>query len=159
MARIAKVATLLATLLATFACCPCRHLATGTTDSVRVEVRERIVKVRDSVEVYLPDERVDNITSDTTSRIETSAAVSTATVSNGKLHHALRHKQQPIGVKVDMEFTVEDITKEHLTTIREIVEVPRELTWWQQTQMRGFWVLLAAVGLFVSKGRIVQLFR
>ena len=143
MARIAKVATLLATLLATFACCPCRHLATGTTDSVRVEVRER----------------VDNITSDTTSRIETSAAISTATVSNGKLYHALWNKQQPIGVKVDMEFTVEDVTKEHLTTIREIVEVPRELTWWQQTQMRGFWALLLVVGLFVSKGRIVQLFR
>ena len=146
-------------MLTAFACCPCRHIATGTTDSVRVEVRERIVKVRDTVEVYLPDERVDNITSDTTSRIETSAAISTATVNDGKLFHSLVNKRQPIGVKVNMEFTVEDITKEHLTTIREIVEVPRELTWWQQTQMRGFWALLAVVGLFVSKGRIVQLFR
>ena len=146
-------------MLAAFACCPCRHIATGTADSVRVEVRERIVKVRDTVQVRLPDERVDNITSDTTSRIETSAAVSTATVRDGKLHHTLLNKQQPIGVAVDMSFKVEDITKEHLTTIREIVEVPRELTWWQQTQMRGFWVLLLVVGLFVSKGRIVQLFR
>ena len=126
---------------------------------MRVEVRERIVKVRDTVEVYLPDERVDNITSDTTSCIETSAAVSTATVSNGELHHTLWNKQQPIGVAVDMNFKVDDITKERITTIRETVEVPRNLTWWQQTQMRGFWALLLVVGLFVSKGRIVQLFR
>ena len=146
-------------MLTAFACCPCRHLATGTTDSVRVEVRERIVKVRDTVKVYLPDDRVDNITSDTTSRIETSAAVSTATVSDGKLHHALWNKQQPIGVAVDMNFKVDDITKERITKIREVVEVPRNLTWWQQTQMRGFWALLLVVGLFVSKGRIVQLFR
>ena len=146
-------------MLTAFSCCPCRHIATGTTDSVRVEVRERIVKVRDSVEVYLPDERVDNITSDTTSRIETSAAISTATVSDGKLHHALRNKRQPIGVAVDMNFKVDDITKERITKIREVVEVPRNLTWWQQTQMRGFWALLLVVGLFVSKGRIVQLFR
>lgn len=122
-----------------------------------MEVRERIVKVRDTVKVYLPDEQVDNITSDTTSRIETSAAVSTATVSNGELHHTLWNKQQPIGVKVDMEFTVEDVTKEHLTTIREIVEVPRELTWWQQTQMRGFWALLAVVGLFcLAKTKLIN---
>lgn len=146
-------------MLTAFACCPCRHLATGTTDSVRVEVRERIVEVRDTVHVRLPDERVDNITSDTTSRIETSVAVSTATVRDGKLHHALWNKQQPIGVAVDMSFKVEDITKERITTIREVVEVPRNLTWWQQTQMRGFWALLLVVGLFVSKGRIVQLFR
>lgn len=146
-------------MLTAFACCPCRHLATGTTDSVRVEVRERIVKVHDTVQVRLPDERVDNITSDTTSRIETSAAVSTATVRDGKLHHALWNKKQPIGVAVDMSFKVEDITKERIMTIREVVEVPRNLTWWQQTQMRGFWALLLVVGLFVSKGRIVQLFR
>ena len=146
-------------MMTAFACCPCRHLATGTTDSVRVEVRERIVKVRDTVPVRLPDERVDNITSDTTSRIETSAAVSTATVRDGKLHHTLWNKQQPIGVAVDMSFKVEDITKERITKIREVVEVPRNLTWWQQTQMRGFWALLLVVGLFVSKGRIVQLFR
>lgn len=146
-------------MLMAFACCPCRHLATGTTDSVRVEVHERIVEVRDTVKVYLPDERAENTTSDTTSRIETSAAVSTAKVSGGQLHHAIWNKQQPIGVAVDMEFKVEDITKERITTIREVVEVPRNLTWWQQTQMRGFWALLLVVGLFVSKGRIVQLFR
>lgn len=140
----------LVAILALFAvgCCPCKHLTTSTADSVRVEVRERIVKVRDTVEVYLPAERVENITADTTSRIETSAAVSTASVRDGRLHHALWNKQQPLGVAVELETRVEDITREHITTVRNIVEVPAELTWWQQTQMRGFWALLAVFGLF-----------
>lgn len=137
-------------MLTAFACCPCRHLATGTTDSVRVEVRERIVEVRDTVEVYLPDERVENTTADTTSRLETSAAVSTASMRDGKLHHALWNKQQPIGVAVDMEFKVEDITKERITTIREVVEVPRNLTWWQQTQMRGFQLMLIVLCVWIG---------
>ena len=146
-------------MLTAFACCPCRHITTGTTDSVRVEVRERIVKVRDTVKVYLPDERAENTTSDTTSRIETSAAVSTAMVSDGKLHHALWNKQQPIGVAVDLKVKVDDITTERITTVRTVVEVPADLSWWQQTQIKGFWVLLAALGLFVSRSRILQLFR
>lgn len=146
-------------MMAAFACCPCRHITTSATDSVRVEVRERIVKVRDTVKVYLPDERAENTTSDTTSRIETSAAVSTAIVSDGKLYHALWNKQQPIGVAVDMEFKVEDISTEHITTVTNTVEVEASLSWWQQTQIKGFWVLLAAVGLFVSRSRILQLFR
>lgn len=146
-------------MLTAFACCPCRHITTGTTDSVRVEVRERIVKVRDTVKVYLPDERAENTTSDTTSRIETSAAVSTAMVSDGKLYHALWNKQQPIGVAVDLKVKVDDITTERITTVRTVVEVPADLSWWQQTQIKGFWVLLAAVGLFVSRSRILQLFR
>ena len=124
-----------------------------------MEVRERIVKVRDTVKVYLPEERAENTTSDTTSRIETSAAVSTAMVSGGQLHHALWNKRQPIGVAVDMEFKVEDISTEHITTVTNTVEVEADLSWWQQTQIKGFWVLLSAVGLFVSRSRILQLFR
>ena len=137
-------------MLTAFACCPCRHITTGTTDSVRVEVRERIVEVRDTVEVYLPDERVENTTADTTSRLETSAAVSTASVRAGKLHHALRNKQQPIGVAVDLKVKVDDITTERITTIRTVVEVPAELTWWQQTQIKGFRILALLLLAFVG---------
>lgn len=144
-------------MLTAFACCPCRHLATGTTDSVRIEVRERIVEVRDTVMVHLPDERVDTNTADTMSRIETSAAISTAVVSDGRLLHSLWNKRQPIGVAVDFSVTVEDITKERITTIREVVEVERKLTWWERFRLDGFWVLLALSILFVRK-RVTKLF-
>lgn len=137
-------------ILSLFGCYPCRTISTGTTDSVRVEVKERIVEVRDTVEVYLPDERVDTITADTTSRIETSAAVSTASVRDGKLHHSLWNKQQPIGVAVDMKFKVDDITTERITTVRTVVDVPAELTWWQQTQINGFRILALLLLAFVG---------
>lgn len=40
----------------------------------------------------------------------------------------------------------------------EIVEVERELTWWQQTKMKGFWVLLVVI-VFVFRKNIVTLAR
>lgn len=141
---------LLATLLATFSCCPCRHLATATADSTRVEVRERIVKVRDTVVVELPAERVEIITPDTTSTVETSLATSTATVSGGVLTHSIENKQTTIRKPTEVRVEVRDsiIYRDKQTT--KIVEVERELTWWQRFRLDGFWALLAVVGLAVA---------
>lgn len=145
-----QLATLLATLLATFGCCPCRHLATATTDSTRVEVRERIVRVRDTVVVELPAERVEVSTPDTTSTVETSLATSTATVSGGVLTHSIENKQTTIRKPTEVRMEVRDtvIYRDRATT--EIVEVERDLTAWQRFRLDGFWVLLAVVGLAVA---------
>lgn len=145
-----QLATLLATLLATFSCCPCRHLATATTDSTRVEVRERIVRVRDTVVVELPAERVEVSTPDTTSTVETSLATSTATVSGGVLNHSIENKQTTIRKPTEVRVEVRDsiIYRDKQTT--KIVEVERELTWWQRFRLDGFWALLAVVGLAVA---------
>lgn len=145
-----RLATLLATLLATFSCCPCRHLATGTTDSTRVEVRERIVKVRDTVVVELPAERVEVSTPDTTSTVETSLATSTATVSGGVLTHSIENKQTAIRKPTEVRVEVRDTVIYRDRAVTEIVEVERELTWWQRFRLDGFWVLLAVVGLSVA---------
>lgn len=145
-----RLATLLATLLATFSCCPCKHLAVGTTDSMRVEIVERIVKVRDTVVVALPAERVEVITPDTTSIVQTSIATSTATVSGGVLTHSIENKQTTISQPTEVRVEVRDsiIYRDRQTT--KIVEVERELTWWQETQIKGFRMLaliaLALVG-------------
>lgn len=142
---------IVATLLATFSCCPCRHLATGTTDSTRVEVRERIVKVRDTVVVELPAERVEVITPDTTSTVQTSTAISTATVSGGVLTHSIENKQmairKPTEVRVELRDSI--IYRDRQTT--EIVEVERELTWWQRFRLDAFWALFAIVGVIVGR--------
>lgn len=136
--------------LALVGCCPCKQLATGTTDSTRVEIRERIVKVRDTVVVELPAERVEVITPDTTSTVQTSLATSTATVSGGVLTHSIENKKTAIRKTTEVRVEVRDsiIYRDRQTT--EIVEVERELTWWQQTQIKGFRVLaliaLALVG-------------
>lgn len=150
MSSKGRLATLLATLLATFGCCPCRHLDTATTDSTRVEIRERIVKVRDTVFVELPAEREEVITPDTTSTIETSLATSTATVSNGVLTHSIENKQgsirKPTEVRVEVRDTI--IYREKQTT--KVVEVEREMTAWQRFRLDGFWLLLAVVSLSVA---------
>lgn len=141
---------MLVTLLATFSCCPCRHLATATADSTRVEVRERIVKVRDTVVVELPAERVEVITPDTTSTVQTSIATSTATVSGGVLTHRIENKQTTIRKPTEVRVEVRDsiIYRDRQTT--EIVEVERELTWWQRFRLDAFWALLAVVGVAVA---------
>lgn len=145
-----RLATLLATLFATLGCCPCRHLETATIDSTRVEVRERIVEVRDTVVVELPAERVEVITPDTTSTVQTSIATSTATVSGGVLTHSIENKQTSIRKPTEVRVEVRDsiIYRDRQTT--EVVEVERELTAWQRFKMEGFWALLAVVGVAVA---------
>lgn len=126
-------------------CCPCRHLTTSSSDSTRVEVRERIVKVRDTVIVELPAERVEVITPDTTSTIETSLAISTAMVNGGHLLHSIENKKgslsKPTETVVEVRDSIVYREKEVVTT----VEVDRELTWWQRFRLDGFWVLLSVV--------------
>ena len=39
--------------------------------------------------------------------------------------------------------------KEKPVKVTEIREVAQPLTWWQKTQKGGFWVLLAALGVYV----------
>ena len=145
------LSTLLAILLATFGCCPCKHLATSSKDSTRVEVRERIVKVRDTVVVELPAERVEVITPDTTSTVQTSLATSTATVSGGVLTHSIENKQTTIRKPTEVGVEVRDsiIYRDRQTT--NIIEVERELTWWQRFRLDAFWVLLALVGVIVGR--------
>lgn len=130
-------------------CCPCKQLATGTTDSTRVEIRERIVKVRDTVVVELPAERVEVITPDTTSTVQTSLATSTATVSGGVLTHSIENKKtairKPTEVRVDVRDSI--IYRDRQTT--KVVEVERELTAWQRFRLDGFWALLSVVLLSV----------
>lgn len=130
-------------------CCPCKQLATGTTDSTRVEIRERIVKVRDTVVVELPAERVEVITPDTTSTVQTSLATSTATVSGGVLTHSIENKKTAIRKPTEVRVEVRDsiIYRDRQTT--KVVEVERELTAWQRFRLDGFWVLLSVVLLSV----------
>ncbi len=140
-------------------CCPCRHLATGSRDSVRVEVRERVEYVHDTVEVAVPVEVVRQTVRDTVSRLETSVAQSEARITpDGSLLHSLENKD--VSFKVDFELP---IIHRDSTTYRSFyrtytVEVPRPLTGWQRFRLRGFWVLLAAL-LVAWRRPITTLFR
>lgn len=141
--------SVIAVALILVGCCPCKQLATGTTDSTRVEIRDRIVKVRDTVVVELPAERVEVITPDTTSTVQTSLATSTAIVSGGVLTHSIENKKTAIRKPAEVRVEVRDsiIYRDRQTT--KVVEVERELTAWQRFRLDGFWVLLSVVLLSV----------
>ena len=66
-----------------------------------------------------PIEKVDKETKDTTSTVETSLAKSTATVSNGTLHHTIENKKDSIRTKI--------VYKDKIITKTEYKEVPVEV--------------------------------
>lgn len=141
------------------ACCPCRHLTTSTRDGVRVETVVRTERVPDTVFVEVPVERERQTVRDTTSHLETSFAVSDARINpDGALFHSLQNKPHKHPVPTEKEVVYRDSIFYQDRKITEIVQVERKLTWWQQTRLRGFWVMLALLA-FAFRKNIISLAR
>lgn len=135
-------------------CCHSKHIVTSTQDSVRVETVVRTEYIPDTVLLEVPVESKQQNVRDTTSHLETSFATSDARINaDGSLSHSLANKPQKRPVPIEKEIIYKDsiVYRDRMNT--EIVEVERELTWWQKTQMRGFW-LLAALLLFLMRKNI-----
>lgn len=147
----------IAAALALVGCCHNRVVATTTTDSVRVDVVERIVEVRDTAYIDIPDERVEQTVRDTTSLLTTRYAMSRASVMpDGSLWHSLWSIPQSIPKPITLFVPVADTTRTQTRIITNIVEVERELTWWQQTQIKGFWAMLVILAIWVLLRRIFR---
>ena len=145
------------------ACCPCRHLttSTGMRDSLHVEIRHRTIWIPDTVRVQLPAERTEQTVRQDSSHLETSAAVSDARINpDGSLSHSLENKtdDQKIPTQRPIEYRDSIVYRDREVEVEKIVEVERKLTWWQQTKMKGFWVLIVVV-VFVFRKNIVTLAR
>ncbi len=135
-------------------CSPKIHPTAGTDvkDSVRTEIR---TEYRDTtIYVHLPDESVDNKTTDTTSHLETSIAESDARIVNGVLYHSLRNKNTklPALVQLPMQYVTTDYLR--LVTNRVVVEVEKDLSWWQETLM----IIGAATTLYVILRLVIRRF-
>lgn len=134
-------------------CCPCRKAVTPTIrDSVRIETQIRTEYVKDTVIIEVPTEEKAQTVRDTISHLETSFAESDAEITlDGALRHSLRNKPQKKPVQAETKIIYRDsvIYRDRVKT--ETVEVERGLTWWQQTRLYGFWVLLAAVAWSLRK--------
>lgn len=123
-------------------------------DSVRTEVRTETVYIHDTIPVALPKDSIAVATPDTTSRIETSVAISEATIRDGLLHHSIWNKPS-IDVPVDHKETVRDSIvyreKEVPVPYPVEVEVEKDLTWWQQLRIwlgTATLILLALAALY-----------
>lgn len=139
------IALLLICLLLLTSCRTHRQLATDRRDSVRVETVVRTEYIRDTIEVEIPVERMMQIAEDS-SHLETVLAVSDAFLrADGRLYHTLENKagKRPVEVKKEVVYKDSIVYRDRAVSKTEIKEVPRELTWWQRTRLKGFWFLLA----------------
>ena len=119
---------------------------------MRVETVVRTEHIPDTVFVEVPLESERQTVRDTTSHLETSYAVSDALITpDGALLHSLANKPQKKPIPTEKEVIYRDsmIYRDRVNT--DIVEVERKLTWWQQTQMKGFWIVLAVLVLVCRK--------
>ena len=128
----------------------------NTSESVRIEYREKIVKVPVTVFVEVPVENVSTVTKDSTSHLETSFAVSDASMVwiDGVpfLRHDLKNKAQKIE-KTDTANVVEKekvVWKTRRVTYTKTEIREKVLPLWQKVLMWSgtlFYILI--IGLFL----------
>ena len=96
-----------------------------------------------------PIEKIVNETKDTTSTVETSLAKSTATVSNGTLHHSIENKKDSIKTKI--------VYKDKIITKTEYKEVPVEVEIEKKVVPCWCWWLLG-INILVIIGFAIRLY-
>ena len=122
MCEIAALLAALFILLGIGGCSSVKYLPMQTEE--RVEVRDSLIYIRDTVTVEIPKEIVKEIVpSDTTSILKTSVAVSEARLEGGHLHHTLE-QSGTVKTKID-SFYLTKIEEKTVYKDRPVeVEVP-----------------------------------
>ena len=137
-----KIVTLLFILLLT-SCSTIKYVPVKETEYVTVT--ETIV---DTVVKWAPPiENIVNETKDTTSTVETSLAKSTATVSNGTLHHTIENKKDSIKTKIVYKDKI--VTKTEYKDVPVLVEVEKKV-------VPGWCWLLIVINLLIVVGFIIR---
>ncbi len=140
-------------------CCPCKQLTTSMQDSVRVEVVERIVEVRDTAYIDMPFIKDSVTTMAKESHLENEFAFSDAAIlADGSLAHSLQVRPRTIKVQFKKPIIHRDSVVYHNSYRTVTVEVERALTWWQQTQIRGFWAMLIIIAVLAAIWRVKRRF-
>lgn len=129
------------------ACASSRRLSESVHQQDRVDVRieTRIEYVPDTIYIEIPAQTSERETADSTSHLENDYATSDARINpDGTLYHNLKTKPQNKPVEFEKPVERKDSIVYKIKTVTEtkIVSVPRDLTWWQKTQIYGFWVIL-----------------
>lgn len=126
-----------------------------TKDSVRIEYREKVVKVPVTVYVEVPVEVKEKFSRDSTSHLETSFAVSDAAMvwidGVAFLRHTLENKAQKIEKKDSVQVVEKyyTITKTQYNTIVKTKLVEKKLSWLQQTLMWTGAITIIGVIIFI----------
>ena len=114
-------------------------------DNVRVEVVTNTIYVPDTVFVEIPAQTAERTTADSTSHLENDYATSDARInSDGTLFHSLATKPQEKPVEVEKKIEHRDsivyVEKSITETGQQVIEVERQLSWWEKTRIYGCYV-------------------
>lgn len=128
----------------------------SSSDSVRIEYIEKVVKVPVTVYVEVPVEQKEKMTRDSTSHLETGFAVSDASMiwidGVAFLRHSLANKPQKIG-KTDSVSVVEKektVWKTRRVTYTKTVTLEKQQTRWERIRLDfGGYAMLATMVLLV----------
>lgn len=122
---------------------------TEVHDSVRVEYRERVVFVPDTVFVEIPQQRAERTTPDSVSVLENDFAKSEARITpNGLLFHNLETKPQQIAQPIEVPVVEKELKETHAAdksdtkTVTKTEYVARDYTWWDKTRFYGFYAAI-----------------
>lgn len=135
--------------------------STNEQTEKQVEVKELITYIHDTVEVQVPQSKEKVIVKDSTSHLENDVAISDAKIdSTGLLHHSLETKPTPIKVQV----VYKEVVRDSIVYVNKIKEVripvvkEKPLSWWQQTQIKGFYALLVVCSILILINKVSQPF-
>lgn len=127
-------------------------------DSVRIEYRERTILVPDTVFVEIPAQTSERTTLDSLSHLENEYAESDAKINqDGSLFHDLKTKPQakPVPTQKEIQYRDSIVYRDRIVKVKvketETVEVEKKLSWFQKTQIYGFWTLLAFLMIVYRK--------
>lgn len=112
-----------------------------TLDSVRVEYREMVELIHDTVFFALPLLTSERTTLDSVSHLENQYATSDARINtDGSLFHNLLTKPQEIPIDTEQKVVYKDsiIYKDRIVTHTEVKTIEKGLTFWQKAQIWGF---------------------
>ena len=141
-----KVSIIVWMLWSLTACCQPKLLGDYKQDSVRVEVVENVVYVHDTLYHEVPLIKEVQSVRDTISHLTNTYAESWASVrSDGTLSHTLLTRPQRIPIPYKKTEKHRDSIVYRTIQKQTMVEVERNLSWWEQTQIKGFWALLAFI--------------
>lgn len=140
-------------IVALMSCKSSEPTGTGTVvlkDSCRVEYRERVEPVHDTVTITIPVQSAEKITYEGKSHLETDYAVSDAWINaDGSLRHSISNKAMKMDVDVIVPHktteTARSSVKEVPVEVDRPVYVERELSGWQAFRLKAFWWLVLIV--------------
>lgn len=128
---------------------PVTEQTTEVHDSVRVEYRERVVFVPDTLFVEIPAQTAERETRDSVSVLENDFAKSSARITpDGLLFHNLETKPQQIAAPIEVPVVEKELKQSHVAdkseakTETKIEYVARDYTWWDITRFYGFYAAI-----------------